>query len=541
MKKTVVFILLSIALVSCGLFNGKEKKIDKIPIKSGEKWGFIDKNGHYVINPQFLFADYFREGIAWVMSLEGQIGFIDKEGKYIIPAIYKDGSPFSEGLAFVVPEGGYPTCIDKNGETKFILKQAKYVFPFSDGLSLFYVVDKENKRKAGFVDQQGNVVIQPQYEYASSFHEGLAAVEENDKWGFINKEGKIVINPQFDEVGIFKNGLAFFYNGKQYGYIDKEGNYVINPQFDGADFFQDGLAAIKIGELVGFVDEKSALQINPQFEEAGRFNEGLAVIKQNNRFGYINKKGLIEINPQFDEASQFFSDIAIVKSGDRYGIIDRKGKYMVNPQYESILPFEAYIDGSFVTSDYYDAQNFINKFLEKAGETSFDGFTKTTTLQDITSNPLYEEIKVNDMYSTYVHEIFNITDEINIDEIYFLFNNPIYETVNTYSTDWWGDRYSTGTTRKYNFNEIVSGIVYSLDFSGEAEGKGGTIAIALKSKIEEKYKVKMEIQKGVYTILQEDKPSFIIQYSEDSVFFFVGFDKNLLKESFDKFTSDERD
>ncbi len=51
------------------------------------------------------------------------------------------------------------------------------------------------KGKYGYINCAGNMTITPQFDLAHEFHEGLAAVEINDKWGFIDKTGKIVIRP----------------------------------------------------------------------------------------------------------------------------------------------------------------------------------------------------------------------------------------------------------------------------------------------------------------------------------------------------------
>ena len=192
------------SLVICSLFafciscSNKSDQIDLklIPVKSGEKWGYINQKGEYVINPQFQDAGFFRKGIARVLSSDEKFGYISEDGKYKIAAKFKEGTHFKEGLAFVVSDGGHPTCIDKSGETRFQLKQAKYAVSFSEGLAMFVSTDG----KYGFVDKNGKVVINSQFENAHPFSEGLAAVCQNDKWGFIDKKGKIVINLQFEGV-----------------------------------------------------------------------------------------------------------------------------------------------------------------------------------------------------------------------------------------------------------------------------------------------------------------------------------------------------
>ena len=52
------------------------------------------------------------------------------------------------------------------------------------------------------------VVIQPQFEQAASFSEGLAQVKIGDQWGYINKTGKLVIQPQFEQAESFSEGLG---------------------------------------------------------------------------------------------------------------------------------------------------------------------------------------------------------------------------------------------------------------------------------------------------------------------------------------------
>jgi hypothetical protein len=64
--------------------------------------------------------------------------------------------------------------------------------------------------KWGYIDQQGNLVISPQFTSADSFSDGLAQVRVNGKYGFIDPTGKMAIPPQFDQVDSFYEGLAAY-------------------------------------------------------------------------------------------------------------------------------------------------------------------------------------------------------------------------------------------------------------------------------------------------------------------------------------------
>lgn len=524
MAKITFFLICCLCIfgISCSKNNSKIN-LELIPVESGKKWGYINKKGEYIINPQFQDASFFRDGLARVISSDGKTGYINEDGKYAIPAKFKNGTHFTEGLAFVVSDGGYPTCIDKSGEIKFSLKQAKYAVSFSEGLAV--IVTAEGK--FGFVDKTGKTVINPQFDEANPFSEGLARFKQKDKWGFIDKTGKIVINPQFDDVSDFNSGKALFSNGKQWGYIDAKGSYVINPQFDQAGIFSEGMALIKQGKVYGYISEDGKIEINPQFDDAGNFQNGLAVIEQGNKYGYINKQGKIEINPQFDNASSFFGDIAFVKNADKWGIIDKKGKYLVNPQFDNIK--YVFAETSYIQSDYYDATAFINKFFEKAGNSNtFDGFSVESTLQNIIDNPLYNNVNANDKYTVYTNDGQEITNEISVTKTQFHFVNPIYENVTTYS-NYFGYRYETGTAKQYKFSEKVSTIEYQFDLLGDARDKGSAIASALKNEIEKRYGVKMESKNGQYIAYQDDKFSFAITYSDYSLSLYNGFNKDNLQ------------
>ena len=61
----------------------------------------------------------------------------------------------------------------------------------------------------------------------------LLPVQVDGKDGFIDKTGKIIINPQFDFAYVFREGLAKVEIGhgaaKKVGYIDKTGKYIWKP------------------------------------------------------------------------------------------------------------------------------------------------------------------------------------------------------------------------------------------------------------------------------------------------------------------------
>ncbi len=60
----------------------------------------------------------------------------------------------------------------------------------------------------GFIDITGTVVVEPVYEIADEFSEGLAAVWMSDSWGYIDSTGAVAIEPTFADAWGFSDGLA---------------------------------------------------------------------------------------------------------------------------------------------------------------------------------------------------------------------------------------------------------------------------------------------------------------------------------------------
>lgn len=106
--------------------------------------------------------------------------------------------------------------------------------------------------KWGYINSDFKMVIQPQYDGALRFNEGLACVKSGDKWGFINIKGEFVIQPQFDEPGVFFDGIAKVGNMAGGGsgrilniYIDKTGKNFFSREFKWGEDFNNGVAKVR--------------------------------------------------------------------------------------------------------------------------------------------------------------------------------------------------------------------------------------------------------------------------------------------------------
>jgi hypothetical protein len=224
--------------------------------------------------------------------------------------------------------------------------------------------------KWGFLDADGKVIVQPQWDGVAwssidgrpvAFNEGLCGVQKDGKWGYIDTTGKLTIQNQFDSAGPFVEGLARVNLGNLVGYIDKTGGYAINPQFDQAGDFHGGLALAhsggeaasagnsllnSLGAMTGvtggwgFINKTGTFVIKAQFPsvDTDGFAEGLAGVCQM-KCGYVDHTGNFAIKPEFESLNTFSEGRAAVRVNGKWGYIDTAGKLVVNPQFDLAASF----------------------------------------------------------------------------------------------------------------------------------------------------------------------------------------------------------
>ncbi|MCD8173394.1 MAG: WG repeat-containing protein [Alistipes sp.] len=191
-------------------------------------WGYFDKKGNIAITAHES-VEPFRNGLAPAGDYAtGKIGYIDKKGEMVITPAYSSASQFSDkGYAAVTIDGDSWGIINRKGQ---FTANPVYDEIIPDG-DLF-LVDLDDLY--GWVDHNGKVVIQPQFEMAAGFNgHKLAPVSyDYEKFGFIGSDGRFVIQPQFDFAMSFVGEVAMVTMGNKFGFVDRDGKLVVNPVYD---------------------------------------------------------------------------------------------------------------------------------------------------------------------------------------------------------------------------------------------------------------------------------------------------------------------
>ena len=213
------------------------------------RWGYIDADGAFAIQPAFIEAYEFSEGLAVVrvqdLAVSDQrgwrYGYVDRSGALAIPARFDKAFEFSEGLARVGVQDSY-----------------------------------------GFITRDGKWLAEASFEEAGDFHEGMAAVKVAGRWGCIDRQGRMAIPAEFARISRFSEGLAVASrSGKLGGYIDTSGRLIIEERFGVAWPFADGRARVQIGASGwdwAYIDRAGKPVITRHVKQGWSFSEGLALI-----------------------------------------------------------------------------------------------------------------------------------------------------------------------------------------------------------------------------------------------------------------------
>ena len=156
------------------------------------------------------------------------------------------------------------------------------------------------KYEVGFIDYEGNLIIPFEYSWGTTFENGVAAVEKNDKYYIINTQQEIVA--EFSYPYSLRNG------------------------------FSDGLCIIEnVLNRYGYVDIQGNIVIPIEYEYVYDFSNGIAKVEKNKKEYYINKKGqVVNYNPSLKSEYYIFSNT----TGKLFGLKDKNDNILIPAQYK---------------------------------------------------------------------------------------------------------------------------------------------------------------------------------------------------------------
>ncbi|MEG2290609.1 MAG: WG repeat-containing protein [Clostridium sp.] len=213
--------------------------------KDGQRYGYINSNGTFIIKPKYFIANNFNEhGIAIVCE-NNLCGGINSKGEYIIPQIYDSLQPFINERS-VFTKGTTVGIIDENGQ---VISTNSYTFisNYSNSMALVGIPNDSNGYLFGYINKSGFEVIPPIFIEGNDFKDNHALVKNKDGlYQVINMSGNVTTTFPYKYVGNYGEKIFTFSKefGSLIGYVSIDGHVVIKPKFTSAQAMEDGYMVV---------------------------------------------------------------------------------------------------------------------------------------------------------------------------------------------------------------------------------------------------------------------------------------------------------
>lgn len=206
----------------------------------------IDNNGNIVIDKQYTNIEEIGNNY-YIVANNRNNGIIDLSGKSLVELKYNSIVKIdnTELLQANISETSTVSLINKNMEVVVTMDDANidiedgYIRLYSENENKYFdytgkelkaeevfpnnnIYASEKDGKWGFVDKNGNTVIENKYDMVTELNEyGFAGIKEDGKWGIVNSEGKIIQEPTYELEEVSPKFIGKYYkleewNGNAY-------------------------------------------------------------------------------------------------------------------------------------------------------------------------------------------------------------------------------------------------------------------------------------------------------------------------------------
>lgn len=215
----------------------------------GSGYYLIDTRTFYYMPTKTAVGTLPRDGFDSVRGYPGFLVIKDTEGKN---TVYDEnfqpvGTASETYYGYVFMKNGDKWDVKRAGDGKMLFTSPYEVSQFEQGENLFRITSQS---KAGRVDMEGNVVVEPKYENLYGVAGGYVAArkEREGKIGLVNSKGEELTDFVYDEIiATYKRGLT---GGEERVII------------------LDGYAPVEKDGKIGFIDETGKETVAPTYAKA---------------------------------------------------------------------------------------------------------------------------------------------------------------------------------------------------------------------------------------------------------------------------------
>lgn len=253
-------------------------------------------------------------------------------------------------------------------------------------LSAQFLSRFEKNGKYGFRNAAGQIVVKPEYEYATEQVQGLGGVRKDGLWAVINQQGKLVTDFRynggvidakgFDLVTVYRSSGLMGVN-HYYGLVDKHGQEIIPPENMVVQVLSNELAMVSQRDRFGIVNASGETVLPQQYSKdelkvfASRQPNGIYLengkwkafsfdgkqlkkwkydaiylegesqwpVRLNQQWGFVDTLGREVVPPTYDSVGIYAAGVAWVSVAGKKGLINKQGTLVLPILYDRIAVY----------------------------------------------------------------------------------------------------------------------------------------------------------------------------------------------------------
>lgn len=332
------------------------------------------------IHPDYPFKNQVIQELQWygktlfpVLSRNGQYGFMDEEGHLVIDFAYDEVNDFHEGLAAVVKNDRHGV-ITTNGEVA-----VDFIYDLISDFQSGHAIVKIGER-FGLLDRNGKNAIEPLYEDLQFVFSDLLLYLEGGLYGLMSNTGQVLVPPtyldflpigesyalvtgpngkgvlhaslstpipiQYQEIQPFKEGFMV----KKYdklGIIDVLGRTVVPCEYDEVIPTCFPFLTVRKDQKIMHISTKSwrlatvPTDVFEGWREVTAFNGTNFLIQRKGVYYWADSSGKLTKAPKFFTVEYTgHCLVGNLLSGGNWGIFDRKGNALTTLSFQDIQLLE---------------------------------------------------------------------------------------------------------------------------------------------------------------------------------------------------------
>ncbi len=390
-------------------------------------------------------------------AANGKFGYLNEDGSWLVPPVFDEAEEFQKTE---IAEMAAQCVKAKIGSQQFLVTWQGERIPFAYEIDTrdFYLglcpfcakpfegqvptpvadgFDELTPGLWGYINADGQIVVPPQYVYATNFgmwgHPRAFVAKLVDgalQWGLLGPDGREVVACQYAVLeGDFGPAVHFMreQNGL-YGLLDLNGKVMLEPRYEIIWAYHQALGLIGAGarEQIGVVEIKSGRVIVPcryhsvfmiEGEDdyitcetgdgdevyftydgtplpqkavgaAQKYEDGL-VVWQNGKCGFTDKAGRVVLPFVYDQAKFIeydFAGFCVTGKAGRYGLTTKEGKRLLPETYSDVTLLGDWIvasksvngNGSYADELYWKDGAKVFEGLSRDIEIDGDAITRQT-------------------------------------------------------------------------------------------------------------------------------------------------------------------